>query len=472
MHLPVGPPHRRVCVYPLEVAPGDITRRASYGALSPVVGDRGARTRQSIVDAALTLFAERGFHDTTVDDIAGAVGVSRAALYQYFESKEQLFVELMHESGSALLRVVRRLGPLGPTEEGYDNLHWWLGEWAWVYDKYSTMYVQWANVETPEAPLRPLILQFMDGYASRMHDRLARNHVRDLPPEAAAMVLLAVVNRTNYYRHTSTVRGLSDEQVLDTLATVVQYILFPDTPPEAIIAVTRSLSAAEAPVWVRPAAEPPVPVGLDQDRFAGSSDRVRTTIRHLLDAGGRVFGARGYNIASVDDIVTEAGLGRGTFYKYFDDKLDLLSVLAEECAGQLPQMMEDLRRIPVGADGAAPRRVWLREFVHFHRRYAGVFRILQQQAPVAPGLEVMRGRVLDTMLVVLDELLAGVKRHYPFCIPAASLVLLALLERLPDQVLGSRYDMSSEDLAELLAVVVEHGFLNGGVRIPPPSGSP
>jgi AcrR family transcriptional regulator len=442
----------------------EITRRASYGSMSPVVGERGARTRQSIIDAALELFESQGFHATAVDDIAGAVGVSRATLYQYFESKEQLFVELLHESGAAMLRVVRRLGPLGPTETGYDNLHWWLGEWAWVYDRYSTMYVQWANVETPEAPLRPLILQFMDGYTSRMSERLVASKVKGLPPESAALTMLAVVNRTNYYRHTTAVRGLSDNEVLDTLATVTQLALFPDTPADAFATVKASAPRSARPSDSRQA-DPDVEAHRPaDDRFAGASDKVRSTVRQLLDAGGRVFGARGFNVASVDDIVTDAGLGRGTFYKYFGDKLDLLSALAEECADQLNPMMSAFSDIPTGKRGAAARRAWLGEFVRFHRRYAGVFRVLQQQAPIDPALEAMRASVAQTVLVALDAMLGQVDRRYPFSIPAASLILWALLERLPDQVLGSRYDMEPEALADLMGTVIERGFLNGTSR--------
>ena len=199
-----------------------ILRRASYGPTSPTVGARGARTRQNIIDATLDLFEERGFHGTLVDDIANAVGISRAALYQYFESKEEIFIELLRECGAALLRVIQRLGPLGPTAAGYDNLHWWLGEWAWVYDKYSTMFVEWSHVDAPNAPLRPLIVGFLEEYKSRMTKRIVLSDVEDLEPEDLAVALLAIVNRINYYRATSNMRGLSDDELLDTLATVLQ----------------------------------------------------------------------------------------------------------------------------------------------------------------------------------------------------------------------------------------------------------
>ena len=134
---------------------GEILRRDGYWPASPVVGRRGARTRQRIVVETLKLFETQGFHSTSVDAIAKAAGTSRATLYQYFESKDQIFVELLDECGAALMRVVRRLGALGPTSEGFDNLHWWLGEWAWVYDKYATMFVQWASIDTPDTDPRP-----------------------------------------------------------------------------------------------------------------------------------------------------------------------------------------------------------------------------------------------------------------------------------------------------------------------------
>src|SRR6202046_5900026 len=93
-------------------------RREGYGPTSLVVGERGARTRQRIIEEPLRLFETQGFHATSVDGIAKAAGTSRSTLYQYFESKEQIFVELLEECGSALMRGVRRVGAFGPAPRG------------------------------------------------------------------------------------------------------------------------------------------------------------------------------------------------------------------------------------------------------------------------------------------------------------------------------------------------------------------
>jgi AcrR family transcriptional regulator len=50
--------------------------------------------RNSIVVAATTLFAQRGYHRARMDDVAAALGISKGSVFQHFGSKEQLFLEV------------------------------------------------------------------------------------------------------------------------------------------------------------------------------------------------------------------------------------------------------------------------------------------------------------------------------------------------------------------------------------------
>ncbi|EGD53992.1 TetR/AcrR family transcriptional regulator [Gordonia neofelifaecis] len=69
---------------------------------------RSELTRRRLLDAALEAFAERGFHGTTTRDIASAAGMSPAAVYVHYRSKEDLLFELCRTGHLATIATVER----------------------------------------------------------------------------------------------------------------------------------------------------------------------------------------------------------------------------------------------------------------------------------------------------------------------------------------------------------------------------
>ena len=67
---------------------------------------RVERRRRRIADAALSLFASKGYTVTSVDDIVTRARVSKSAFYEFFESKEHCFRELLALEGGALISDV------------------------------------------------------------------------------------------------------------------------------------------------------------------------------------------------------------------------------------------------------------------------------------------------------------------------------------------------------------------------------
>ena len=106
--------------------------------------------RQAILMTALTLFVERGYHDTKIADIAAAVPMSQGLLFHYFASKEELLNELV------------KLGTMGPGMVGADvnippdmyltgllaKIFSFAGEQPWVF----YMFVLMAQVRRPGMP--------------------------------------------------------------------------------------------------------------------------------------------------------------------------------------------------------------------------------------------------------------------------------------------------------------------------------
>jgi AcrR family transcriptional regulator len=79
--------------------------------------------RRQLFDQALTLFAERGYAATTMDDIAEAAGVTKPLVYQHFDSKRALYLELLDSFSHALIERIGTAtaaakGPRQQVEEG------------------------------------------------------------------------------------------------------------------------------------------------------------------------------------------------------------------------------------------------------------------------------------------------------------------------------------------------------------------
>lgn len=65
---------------------------------------------QRILDAALTVFSKRGYHDTAVDDIASEAETSKGGIYFHFPGKQAIFLALLDASANLLFsRIVERL---------------------------------------------------------------------------------------------------------------------------------------------------------------------------------------------------------------------------------------------------------------------------------------------------------------------------------------------------------------------------
>jgi AcrR family transcriptional regulator len=87
--------------------------------------------RRQLLDCALGVFAARGFHGASMNDIAEAAGVTKPVLYQHFDSKRKLFVELLRDVGSQLGMLIAEAtgrvdGPREKVELGFAAYFRWI----------------------------------------------------------------------------------------------------------------------------------------------------------------------------------------------------------------------------------------------------------------------------------------------------------------------------------------------------------
>lgn len=67
-----------------------------------------ARRRQQLLEVALQVFGDQGFHPTSMNDVAEAAGVTKPVLYQHFRSKRDLYREVLTDVGGQILDAITK----------------------------------------------------------------------------------------------------------------------------------------------------------------------------------------------------------------------------------------------------------------------------------------------------------------------------------------------------------------------------
>jgi AcrR family transcriptional regulator len=110
--------------------------------------------------------------------------------------------------------------------------------------------------------------------------------------------------------------------------------------------------------------------------------RGEKTRRRLLEAAEHVFSEHGYTEASVSRITDRAGVGQGTFYLYFDSKLELFEELVEDLNQRVRHAMSE------GAAGATTRleaeRAGFAAFFRFTAEHPALYRVVREAEFVSP----------------------------------------------------------------------------------------
>lgn len=92
---------------------------------------------QAILEAARRMFAEKGFHNTNLNDVAHEVGIARGTIYLHFSTKEDLLLAIINQAEEQLLTRLNRV--LGPGDNPTDKLCKVLEELLRTYENYGDL---------------------------------------------------------------------------------------------------------------------------------------------------------------------------------------------------------------------------------------------------------------------------------------------------------------------------------------------
>lgn len=172
----------------------------SKAPVRPALRERYDRRQQEVIDVAARVFAERGYHATSIEDLIEATGLTRGGLYHYIESKVELLFRVVAELLDPLLEQGRAIVAEDepPVEQLRRLMHAWMDH---VESHRAHMFVfqqerralerepQWAEVRASRRAFEELLGAVLDRGEREGAFRLADRRL-------TLMALLGMVNYT------------------------------------------------------------------------------------------------------------------------------------------------------------------------------------------------------------------------------------------------------------------------------------
>lgn len=187
--------------------------------------DQGRRTMTALLDAGMSVLADKGLHGARIDDVVETAGVSHGTFYLYFSNKDDLVRAMAERCAVETEHLAAALPPVDSGPDGREVLRAWLPEFFALYREHGAVIRAWTEQQMADHRLVDL------GRSAFGH--ITASLVRRLPTvpggrranELRAIALLAMIERFAYV-WTSRDLGWPDDRMYDTLAGLVHRAFF------------------------------------------------------------------------------------------------------------------------------------------------------------------------------------------------------------------------------------------------------
>ncbi|MFJ3670407.1 TetR family transcriptional regulator [Streptomyces sp. NPDC090106] len=283
----------------------------------PTAAVRPRNRRQLIVEAAGRVFSERGYHWTSMEEIAARVGITAAALYRHFPNKYALFAECTEIMADRLVAAVDEVPPAAPLAD----LLAALGRVTVAYRASGGVY-RWEARYLHREDRRHLRAKFAH-VVGRVEEAVGREHplpptgppATGQPPAASRPLSLAHLRAVaalgaigSITMHHTSIAARRAEELLSASA--------------ARVAATDPAAAPRGAA--RPVEPPAQPVP-------------RTRRAQILAAAIPLFARDGFASVTNGQIAEAVGLAPSALYRHYPGKVDILAAACLQAAGVVTQ---------------------------------------------------------------------------------------------------------------------------------------
>lgn len=319
---------------------------------------KGMLTRASILETARKVFKTAGYYGASVSEITRQADVSMGTFYQYFNNKEQLFIELADQ---VVTDFTEKAEPAAQPNAGFGErleaivalclehtrenfaFHRTLGE-SELIDRVTIGYYD------------SITRYFRDFF----RDEIRAGSVKPLDPSMIAYGLIGICDFI-------TMDWDDRDGELDTPRSVT---LIADLLKGGI---SGNAPWNRHPGWEHMALPDPAPLNAGEERPVTRGQKTR---RALFTAAEKVFGTHGVNRANISEITREAGVAQGTFYVHFKSKSDLVEGFVRYINRNLRQEVQ--RTVAHLADRRDVEWMGMLAFYRFLSRHRSIYRVVPE----------------------------------------------------------------------------------------------
>jgi len=192
-----------------------------------------AHKRKEICDIAARLFAKKGFEKTTTRDISKSVGISNGALYYYFSSKEDLLYQILDETLSEGLKLIKEI------EQSDKSLKGKLVEITSLYTRYLSSNINkmklLANEQKSLKPTHKKILDqkqrdYLKVFIKILEDLRREGKMQEIDTTVAAFAFFGMAHWT--YRWYDPKGKIKQDQLAELYSRIFTRGIYSDRPSQ------------------------------------------------------------------------------------------------------------------------------------------------------------------------------------------------------------------------------------------------
>ncbi len=150
-----------------------------------------AERREQLLAVAIDVFAREGFHETSMNDVAEAAGITKPVLYQHFESKRELYLAVIDEAGRRMIEAIAHQ-PLASTDERERTRRGFTAYFEWVADDHDAFQVLFASDSRRDPEFNEVVRSF----TSQIADLIEPLITADIDPDHRRTLAYGIVGMT------------------------------------------------------------------------------------------------------------------------------------------------------------------------------------------------------------------------------------------------------------------------------------